>query len=340
MLSAMLMLLFAGCANRIPGSEDISTPASSPEALSDQPGPQTDTTSGQKDDGLLAGTGLASESSENVLAEPSEAAAPEPSKTVTPDPSEAAAPQPLPSAATESSASPNPAEPTIPDNQPQPDNRPQQNKSLSGRIIVLDPGHQSLMKDVDIPIAPGETETRKDFAIGTRGVVTGVFEYEVVLDVAIALKEELEVRGAQVILTRETHDVLISNADRAQIANDAGADALIRIHCDGAENQSARGISVLYPGSKYIKDEAMLKDSLALSKAILKRTVAETKAKDRGVIERNDLVGFNYCRVPCTLIEMGFMTNPEEDRLLNDKDYQMKLVRGIAQGIQDYLEEK
>lgn len=234
----------------------------------------------------------------------------------------------------EPSASPDSAEPKTGDDQPQ------QDKPLSGRIIVLDPGHQSLIKDVDIPIAPGETETRKDFAIGTRGVATGVFEYEVVLDVAKALKKELEALGAQVILTRENHDVLISNADRAQMANDAGADAFIRIHCDGAENQSARGISVLYPGDKYIKDEAMLKDSLALSKAILKRTVAETQAKDRGVVKRNDLVGFNYCRVPCTLIEMGFMTNPEEDRLLNDKDYQMKLVRGMAQGIQDYLKEK
>lgn len=205
---------------------------------------------------------------------------------------------------------------------------------------MLDPGHQSVVKQELIPIGPGATETRQDYAIGTRGVASGVYEYEVVLIVAKKLQKVLQDKGATVILTRESHDVLVSNRERARMANDAKADAFIRIHCDGSDSPKARGISVLYPGDAYIKDQEVLKNSKELSHAILESLAAETQANNRGLVKRNDLVGFNYCTVPCTLVEMGFMTNPEEDRLLNSGDYQDKLVAGIAEGIMDYLDSK
>lgn len=65
--------------------------------------------------------------------------------------------------------------------------------------------------------------------------------------------------------------------------------------------------------------------------------VKATGAKNRGLYERNDQASFNYCKVPCTLIEMGFMTNPEEDRLLNSESYQDKLVLGMVNGILRYF---
>lgn len=213
-----------------------------------------------------------------------------------------------------------------------------ENKPLAGRVICVDPGHQSVMKKQNVPVAPGEEVMMPDFAIGTKGVSTGVFEYTVVLEVSQKLRDSLEELGAEVVMTREATDTLIGSIERAQIANDAQADIFIRIHCDGSDIPEAKGISVLYPGDKYITDKDMLDKSLALSKSVLNSVIKETQAKDRGLSERNDLVGFNYCKVPCTLIEMGFMTNPDEDKLLNSDSYQDKLVKGIVAGISNYLD--
>lgn len=177
-----------------------------------------------------------------------------------------------------------------------------------------------------------------DYAIGTRGVSSGVYEYVVVMEVAKKLKPVLEELGAEVVMTKEDIETAISNVERAEIANSVNADAFIRIHCDGSDNSEARGISVLYPGDKYLSDRDMLDRSLSLSKAILECAVDATGAKNRGLVKRDDLIGFNYCKVPCTLIEMGFMTNPEEDILLNSDEYQDKLVKGIAEGICRYFE--
>lgn len=58
---------------------------------------------------------------------------------------------------------------------------------------------------------------------------------------------------------------------------------------------------------------------------------------NRGVIERNDLTGFNWSKVPVVLVEMGFMSNPEEDRLLSDDNYQNKLAEGLCKGIMEAL---
>lgn len=210
-------------------------------------------------------------------------------------------------------------------------------KPLSGKVICVDPGHQSVMIIKKVPVAPGESRTVWDYSIGTRGVETGVYEYAVALRVSKKLRTALEELGARVILTRERDDEPVGNIERAEIANAAKADAFIRIHCDGSDIPEARGISVLYPGSRYIDDNDMLEKSLTLSEFLLEEVVKATGAKNRGLYERNDQASFNYCKVPCTLIEMGFMTNPEEDRLLNSESYQDKLVLGMVNGILRYF---
>ncbi|MCX7773948.1 MAG: N-acetylmuramoyl-L-alanine amidase [Clostridia bacterium] len=209
-------------------------------------------------------------------------------------------------------------------------------RPLEGRVICLDPGHQSKMSKAKVPIAPNATTMMPDYAIGTRGIKSRVFEYTITLKVAKILEQELTKLGAKVVLTRQKEDELVGSIKRAEIANDAKADIFIRIHCDGLDDSTVHGVSVLYPGDKYIKDKAMLEKSLALSQALLKNTVSATKAKSRGLSKRNDLVGFNYSKVPCTLIEMGFMTNKDEDLKLNSEDYQKKLVQGMVNGILEY----
>lgn len=208
-----------------------------------------------------------------------------------------------------------------------------QDKKLQGKVICLDPGHQAQYEKRQVPLAPGSKETRPDFATGTQGVATGTPEYTLVLQVALQLRDELQKLGARVVMTRETDDVLVGNVRRAEIANQVKADLFLRIHCDGSANQQRKGISVLYPGSKYITDKAMLDKSYAASQALLDSLIAQTGAKNLGLIKRDDLTGFNWSKVPSTLVEMGFMTNTDEDRLLSQPDYQAKLVKGMAEGV-------
>ncbi len=209
---------------------------------------------------------------------------------------------------------------------------------LETKVICIDPGHQSRMERTKVPVAPLASLMMPNFSIGTKGITSGAYEYSITLEVAQKLEQGLKKLGARVILTRNNQDEMVGSEKRAQIGNQANADILISLHCDGIEDPQIYGLSVLYPGDKYIEDQKMLEKSLALSKAILVNTVSAANAKDRGLSQRNTLIVFNYSKIPVTLIEMGFLTNPQEDKLLNSEEYQNKLVKGMINGIQEYFE--
>ena len=209
---------------------------------------------------------------------------------------------------------------------------------LSGKIICIDPGHQSKPNFEKELLAPGSNEKKIKDPGGTSGVSTGKPEYVLNLEVSLKLRDKLDSIGAKVVMTRESHDVDIGNIKRAQIANECNADLFLRIHADGSNNSSINGISILVPGNKYINDSNMLQKSKTSAGLILNGMVDETGARSRGLIERNDITGFNWSKVPVMLIEMGFMSNPDEDKLLSTEDYQMKIVEGIVEGIEKYFE--
>ena len=77
--------------------------------------------------------------------------------------------------------------------------------------------------------------------------------------------------------------------------------------------------------------------SYDLSKKILDNMVKNTGAKNRGVTKTDTMSGINWAKVPTTIIEMGFLSNPEEDKKLSTEDYQQKIVKGIANGIDEYI---
>jgi N-acetylmuramoyl-L-alanine amidase len=162
-------------------------------------------------------------------------------------------------------------------------------------------------------------------------------EYQLTLDVALKLRDELVARGYNVFMIRETNDVNISNSERALMATEAGADILVRLHADGSENSSASGILTLCPTSRNPYISHLYTDSRALADCILTATVEATGAQRRGVSEVDNMTGINWATMPVTIIEMGFMTNPAEDRLMQTEEYQQSLATGIANGIEQYF---
>ena len=203
---------------------------------------------------------------------------------------------------------------------------------LAGVKIGIDPGHQARGNNQREAVAPNSGETKAKVTSGTSGVATGVAEYVTVLEISLKLRDALVSQGAEVYMTRETHDVDISNQERAQMMNEIGVDLVLRIHCDGAENRSKRGIALYCSRSNSIAEE-----SYRAAEAILPRVCAATGAQNNGIVSNDNYTGQNWSAVPCVMVECGFMSNPDEDRLLNDEDYQWKLAAGLTEGIIDYI---
>lgn len=211
--------------------------------------------------------------------------------------------------------------------------------ATTGKVICIDPGHQSVQNTETEPLGPGSTEMKKKVASGTAGVKSGLNEYELNLAVGLKLQAELEKRGYTVIMTRTTHDVNTSNAERAEMANEAGAAVFVRIHADGSEDKTAEGISTICPTKENPYEVGKLYDQCyQLSSDILDAMVEATGAKKRNIWETDTMSGINWSKVPVTIIEMGFMSNPTEDQKMATEEYQDLLVTGIANGIDKYLE--
>ena len=217
----------------------------------------------------------------------------------------------------------------------------QKEKEIASQyLIAIDAGHQGKGNLGQEPIGPGASQTKTKVAGGTRGTSTGVPEYELTLDISLQLRDELETRGYNVLMIRETNDVDITNAERAQIANEADADAFIRVHANGADSASANGAMTICQTPSNPYNSEYYEDSKRLSELVLDAYTEATGIRKQYVQETDTMTGINWCTVPVTIIELGFMTNPEEDRKMQDDEFQKLMVQGLADGIEAYIEEK
>ncbi len=210
-------------------------------------------------------------------------------------------------------------------------------KAEKVKIIAIDAGHQARGNYGTEPVGPGASTKKTKVAAGTSGVATKVPEYKLTLQISRKLRKELLARGYKVVMIRNSNNVNITNKERAQKANKSGADIYIRIHADGASASSARGASALYPSTKNPYVGKLSKKSKKLSKCILNKYCKETGFRNRGLSLRDDLTGTNWSKIPVTLIELGFMSNPTEDKQMQKKSMQKKMVKGMADGIDAYF---
>ncbi|WP_051531568.1 N-acetylmuramoyl-L-alanine amidase [Clostridiisalibacter paucivorans] len=197
----------------------------------------------------------------------------------------------------------------------------------SGKTIVVDPGHG------------GDNNKLYNGRIGDSGSIspfTNTKEKDLALTVSLKLREVLKSRGYNVVMTREK-DEYIDLYKRSDIANAANADAFVSIHFNSTENiSSATGIETLYcPSNK--KTQTNPKDQYAFAKIMQDTLASGVNRKNRGLLNKPGYVVVREPNMPSVLMELGFLTNKEEERLVRTKDYQNRAVKAIADGLDKYF---
>ena len=224
---------------------------------------------------------------------------------------------------------------TEPEEEKEEEKEPEQQKRT--QTVVIDPGHSAVVAEGTEPLGPGSTENKAADTSGTSGTVSGLAEYELTLSVSQKLRDVLQDRGYTVLMTRESNDVPVSCIERADVANNAEADAFVRIHANGSEDSSVKGAMTICitPDNPFYPE--LYEQARALSDCIINKLSESAGCENDGVWETDSMSGNNWSQVPATIVEMGYMTNPEEDALMATEDYQNKIVRGIADGIDQYF---
>lgn len=207
----------------------------------------------------------------------------------------------------------------------------------AGHIVVIDAAHQEMADEEKEAIGPGAEETKAKVTVGTKGVSSGMQEYELTLAVAKKLQMKLNERGYEVVMIRESNDVNLSTKARSDMAKEAGAEAFIRIHANSSEVSSTNGVMTICgtKDSPYVSE--YYEEDHKLSETVLEHLADSTGAKNNGIWETNLMAGINWSTVPTTIVQLGYMSNQQEDEKMETEDYQNLLAQGIADGIDAFF---
>ena len=207
----------------------------------------------------------------------------------------------------------------------------------NGHVVAIDAGCQAKANAEKEPIGPASQTKKAKMPARAVGTATGVKEYELTLTVAKQLQKELKERGYKVIMIRESHDVNLSQAERSKIANQSDAEIFIRLSANSMDNSSIYGAMAMCMTEHNPYNSELSSDSYRLSKQIINNICANTGTKNRGVQKVDNSSAINWCEIPVSVVKMGFLSNPDEDRWLQTEEYQGKIVAGISDAVDRYF---
>lgn len=212
-------------------------------------------------------------------------------------------------------------------------------KKETGPLIAIDPGHQGPGFDMSgvEPNGPGSDVMKARLATGTSGTATGKPEYELNLEVSLKLEQVLLDRGYEVVMTRRDNETDISNIERCEVAHEAGADIMVRIHANGSDDSSVAGALTIAPSESNPYTQEIQSECVRLSQEIVNAYCDKTGIANRDLWITDDMTGINWSEIPVTIVEMGFMTNPGDDTYMADEANQQIMAEGIADGIDAYF---
>lgn len=171
---------------------------------------------------------------------------------------------------------------------------------------------------------------------GARGRVPYCEEKKLCLLTARLVKRYLDQLGYHVVMTRNTDD-FVSLPKRVEIASQAQCNIFVSIHFNSSPSSEAQGVEVFFFDSK--EDRNRTNWSRKLADSILSKVIRRTSAISRGVKKGNFYV-IRETDMPAVLVEGGFISNPEERVLLKSRDYQERIAKGIADGIDQYFKNR
>lgn len=204
--------------------------------------------------------------------------------------------------------------------------------SIPSRVIVIDAGGQQHIDLEKEPIRPESDTMVERMKEGAVGCSTEKKEYEMTLAVALKLEQELENYDFTVIQIRRDSNVSISHAERAGLANQIEADVYLQLAGDFSEDSDKKGASASYAE----KEEDDVNKRLA--ELVLAAYTDEMDAISKNTVEKSEEdTALNWCNVPSALLKLGYLSNEEEDRCINDSSMQQKMAEGIAKGLFVYF---
>ena len=162
-------------------------------------------------------------------------------------------------------------------------------------------------------------------------------EKKICLQTGKLVQKYLDQLGYHVVMTRST-DHFISLPKRVEIAKQANANIFVSVHYNSSKSPKAKGIEVFFCDDSE-KNKTRSRASKKLASSVLDRVISRTSARSRGVKTGNFYV-IRETVMPAILVEGGFISNPEERKLLKSQAYQQKIAQGVADGIDHYFKER